>query len=193
MATVLTVAFAGVAAAQTVATPVYLAPHRAFTDYEIGGAFSTPGGGIAIEGAYRFGMDRFDVGFRLGILDGDGDNVNAMLAGVEARTRLFDHNQDFPLDGALMAGFGGQFGDGYALGLLPVGFSLGRRVNLDSGLSLSPYVQPTLAFAFGDRSENVLVSLGIGLDFKLSDRLDLRLSGGIGDIDGIAIGLSWVK
>ncbi|HEX9164891.1 MAG TPA: hypothetical protein VF862_03215, partial [Gemmatimonadales bacterium] len=64
---------------------------------------------------------------------------------------------------------------------------------LDNGVSLSPYVQPTLAFAFGDTGENVLVSLGIGLDFKLSNRLDLRLSGGIGDIDGIAIGLSWVK
>ena len=46
---------------------------------------------------------------------------------------------------------------------------------------------------FGDTGENVLVSLGIGMDFKLSNRLDLRLSGGIGDIDGIAIGLSWVK
>lgn len=193
IATALTVAFAGVAAAQTVATPVYLAPYRAFTDYEIGGAFSTPGGGIAIEGAYRFGMDQFDVGFRLGILDGEGDNVNALLAGVEARTRLFNHSEDFPLDGALMAGFGGQFGDGYAVGILPVGFSLGRRVNLDSGISLSPYVQPTLAFAFGDTGENVLVSLGIGMDLKLSNRLDLRLSGGIGDIDGIAIGLSWVK
>ena len=193
IAAVMTVAFTGVAAAQTVATPVYLAPYRAFTNYEIGGAFSTPGGGIAIEGAYRYGQDRFDIGFRLGILDGDGDNVNALLAGIDARTRLFEHSEDFPLDGALMAGFGGQFGDGYAVGILPVGFSLGRRVLLDSGVSLSPYVQPTLAFAFGDTSENVLVSLGIGLDFKLSNRLDLRLSGGIGDIDGIAIGLSWVK
>lgn len=193
IATALTVAFAGVAAAQTVATPVYLAPYRAFEKYELGGAFSTPGGGLAIEGAYRYGMDRFDIGFRLGILDGDGDNVNALLAGVEARTRIVQHSEDFPLDGALMAGFGTQLGDGYAFGIIPVGFSLGRRIDLEDGMSLIPYLQPTLAFAFGDTSENVLVSLGIGVDFKLSRRLDLRLSGGIGDIDGIAIGLSWVK
>jgi hypothetical protein len=193
IATALTVAFAGVAAAQTVATPVYLAPYRAFTDYEIGGAFSAPGGGFAIEGAYRYGMDRFDVGFRLGMLDGDGDNINALLAGVEARTRILEHSEDFPLDGALMAGIGTQLGDGYAYGIIPVGFSLGRRVDLDNGMSLISYLQPTLGVAFGDTSENIVVSLGIGLDFKLSRRLDLRVNGGIGDIDGIAIGLSWVK
>jgi|SoiMethySBSTD1v2_1073268.scaffolds.fasta_scaffold267187_4 hypothetical protein len=181
------------AAAQTVGTPVFMAPYRAFTKSEISGTFSDPGAGWALEGAYRYGQDRFDVGFRAGILNisNEGDDQIQFLAGVDVRFRVIEHTEDFPLDGALTAGVGGSFGD-FSQGFIPVGLSLGRRVELDDGFSFVPYLQPVIGFTFGDDSDAIF-AVGLGVDFKLSKTFDLRITGGLGDIDGIGIGFAWIR
>ena len=181
-------------AAQTVGTPVFMAPYRAFTKSEISGTFSDPGAGWALEGAYRYGQERFDIGFRAGILnyssEGNDDQVQ-FLAGVDLRLRLIEHTEDFPLDGALTAGIGGSFGD-FTQGFIPVGLSLGRRVELESGFSFVPYLQPVIGLTFGDDSDAIF-AVGLGVDFKLSKTFDLRVTGGLGDIDGIGIGFAWIR
>jgi opacity protein-like surface antigen len=181
------------AAAQTVGTPVFMAPYRAFTKSEISGTFSDPGAGWALEGAYRYGQNKFDVGFRAGILNisSDGDDQVQFLAGVDVRFRVIEHTEDFPLDGALTAGIGGSFGD-FSQGFVPVGLSLGRRVELDDGFSFVPYLQPVIGFTFGDDSDAIF-AVGLGVDFKLSKTFDLRITGGLGDIDGIGIGFAWIR
>jgi hypothetical protein len=179
--------------AQTLGTPVYQAPYRAFQQAELGGMLSDPGPGIALEAAYRFGRGAYDIGLRAGILSADtdaGDEAWA-LVGVDVRFRIVDHTEDFPLDGALTAGFGAAIGD-LTQAYLPVGLSLGRRLELESGVSFVPYVQPVLIPTFG-HDDDVLVSLGLGVDVKVSRSLDIRVSGGIGDLDGIAIGASWIR
>ena len=180
---------AGAASAQTVGTPVYMAPYRAFTKSELSATFSDPGAGWALEGAYRYGQDRFDVGFRGGFLNDDG-NVS-FLGGVDVRFRVIEHTEDFPLDGAFTGGIGGSFGD-FSQGFIPVGLSLGRRIELEGGISFVPYLQPTIALTFGDNSD-VLFAVGLGVDFKLSKTFDLRVTGGLGDIDGIGIGFAWIR
>ncbi|HTO72276.1 MAG TPA: outer membrane beta-barrel protein [Gemmatimonadales bacterium] len=182
---------AGEAQAQTVGTPVFMAPYRAFTKYEFGGYISDPGGADwALEGFYRYGWNKNDVGFRLGVAD-DGNNT-LFLAGADFRSRLISHSNSFPLDGALTLGLGGAFGDGSVV-YIPVGFSLGRRVNLEnSKVSFVPYVQPTLTPAFGSGDSDVLFTLGLGADIKVAPQLDIRLTAGVGDQDGIGIGLSYL-
>lgn len=185
---------AGVAAAQTVGTPVFMAPYRAFTTSEFGGTFSDPGSGWALEGAYRYGAGRFDIGIRGGFWNrdaGPGDDDLAFLAGADLRFRAIEHNEEFPLDGAVTVGVGGAFGDN-SVGFIPVGLSLGRRVELEGGVSLVPYLQPIIGITFGDSSDGIF-AVGLGVDFKLSSRFDLRVTGGIGDIEGIGIGFAWVK
>jgi len=176
--------------AQTVGTPVYMAPYRAFTKSELGATLSGPGNGAwALEGAYRYGSDRFDIGIRAGILSwNDG---TAVLAGADVRFRVIDHTKNFPLDGALTAGIGGQIGD-VSVGYIPIGLSLGRRIELDGGVSFVPYLQPVLVPIFGDNSDLGL-ALGLGVDFKISKQFDLRLTGGFGDIEGFGIGFAWVR
>lgn len=193
-ALVLALAVARPAAAQTVGTPVYMAPYRAFNDHEVGGMISDPGPGLALEGAYRYGYQRFDIGIRGGLLSRDrpGDDATSLLAGADVRFRVIDHSLDFPLDGALTLGFGAAIGD-FSQAYLPVGLSLGRRVELEGGTSFVPYVQPVLAPTFGDGDDELLLAIGLGVDWKVTRRLDIRLSGGVGDIDGIAIGLSWIR
>jgi len=182
------------ASAQTVGTPVFMAPYRAFTKSELSGTFSDPGAGWALEGAFRYAQERFDIGFRAGILnfssDTEDDQVQ-FLAGVDVRLRLIEHTEDFPLDGALTVGIGGSFGD-FSQGFIPVGLSLGRRVELEGGFSFVPSLQPVVGFTFGDDSDAIF-AVGLGVDFKLSKTFDLRVTGGLGDIDGIGIGFAWIR
>jgi len=44
----------------------------------------------------------------------------------------------------------------------------------------------------GDVADNVLFSLGLGADFRLSRRFDARVSAGIGDAEGVSVGGVWV-
>lgn len=187
----LTLLAAAEAAAQTVGTPVFMAPYRAFTKYELGGYISDPGSGSwALEGFYRKGWEKNDLGFRLGVEESGGNDY--LLAGVDFRSRLLTHSQSFPLDGALTLGLGGAFGDGSVV-YIPVGFSLGRRLDLEnSKVSFVPYVQPTLTPAFGSGDSDVLFTLGLGVDIKVAPALDIRLTAGVGDQDGIGIGLSYL-
>jgi hypothetical protein len=188
------VCLAGQAAAQTVMTPVFMAPYRAFTSSEFSATLSDPGSGFALEGAYRYGSGNWDIGIRGGFwnIDAAGDDDLYLLAGVDFRYRVISHNVDFPLDGAVTFGVGGAFGDN-SFGIVPVGLSLGRRVEIEnSTVSFVPYLQPILGFTFGDNSDEVF-ALGLGVDFKLSSRFDLRITGGIGDIEGIGIGFAWVR
>jgi hypothetical protein len=180
-------------AAQATGTPTYNAPYRAFTRSEFGVHLSFPeGGGIAPEGVYRMASGRFDIGFKVGFHDRDGADA-IILAGVEARQRVITHNVDFPLDGALVFGVGGRFAENRSVLVVPVGLSLGRRIDLQgSTISIVPYIQPTLFVLGGDVADHVQFALGLGADFRLTPRFDGRLSVGLGDIEGVSIGFVWL-
>lgn len=182
-------------AAQSTGTPVYQAPYRAFARSEIGISVSDPGVGFALEGSYRTTLGRTgDVGFRGGFADRSGRNDNtAVLLGGDYRQRLLDHSDAFPLDGSLTLGLGISSTDDLTIGYLPIGFSMGRRILVEgSSVSLVPYVHPVLAPTFGDR-DDVLFSLGFGLDARITPRLDLRFSAAIGDLDGIALTVAFLR
>jgi hypothetical protein len=109
---------------------------------------------------------------------------------------VLTHNEQFPLDGAIIAGLGFAF-DGGTFGNVPFGLSLGRRVDLEnSEISLVPYVQPTGNFVFGEGTEEFGFSLGFGLDARLSRFFDARVSASFGTtygIEGFAISAVWIR
>ncbi|MCH8939115.1 MAG: hypothetical protein IH966_06810, partial [Gemmatimonadetes bacterium] len=181
------------AAAQATGFPSFNAPYRAFSDHEAGFAVSFPGlDDVAVEGLYRFGRGKFDIGFRGGVwfIDKAARSDEIVALGVEARQRILTHSDDFPADGALIIGAGIQVGaiDNF---ISSIGVSFGRRVDIeDSDVSIIPYVQPNLWWFIGD-TDDVLFSLGLGADFRLSPRFDLRVSVGVGDIDGLSVGAVW--
>ena len=182
------------ARAQATGTPTFNAPYRAFTRSEIGLVLSFPnGGGTAFEGAYRMSSGRFDVGFKGGIFDPGGAGDATLLVGVEARQRVLTHTADFPLDGALIVGVGGEFVSGSSAMFVPVGLSLGRRVDPQgSQISIVPYVQPTGLLVAGNGNSDFLFALGLGADFRLSPRFDARISAGLGDLEGVSLSAVWV-
>ena len=187
-------ALASGAVAQATGTPSYNAPYRAFRRSEFGAVLSFPnGGGTAFEGAYRVARGKFDLGFRGGIFMPGGNANSHLLVGAEARERVVTHTEDFPLDGALIVGIGGEFASGSSALIVPVGLSLGRRVDpRDSKISIVPYVQPTGFFVAGSGTSDFLFALGLGADFRLSPRFDARISAGLGDLEGVSLSAVWV-
>jgi hypothetical protein len=185
---------AATASAQATGMPTFNTPYRAFQRSEIGLLMSFPtGGGNALEGVYRMASARLDLGFKVGFFDPQGPGDAFALAGVEARQRVITHTIDFPLDGAVILGVGGSFRSGASALIIPAGLSLGRRIDPQgSTVSIVPYVQPTLFVLAGDVADNVQFSLGLGADFRLSRRLDARVSAGIGDAEGVSVGAVWV-
>ncbi|MGE0440085.1 MAG: hypothetical protein AB7L66_23010 [Gemmatimonadales bacterium] len=180
------------AAAQSTATPVFMAPYRSFNRVEFGASLSDNGPGVAVEGFYRFGQQKYDVGFRGGFAD-VGSNTQFLL-GVDFRTRVLDHTEDFPLDGAFTVGVGGSFGDGFSQGYIPVGLTLGRRVQLeDSNTEFIPYLHPVLGPRFGDGGGDLIFGLGLGVDISLNRRFDVRVAGALGDYDGVSVSLAFLR
>jgi hypothetical protein len=179
-------------AAQSTGTPVFQAPYRAFAGSEIGLSLSDPGNGFALEGSYRTGFSpRLDLGIRAGIADGRGSS--ALLVGSDLRMRVLDHSESFPLDGSFTVGLGLASGDGYTVGYLPIGFTMGRRILVEgSSVSLVPYLHPVITPVFGDASD-ALLSIGFGVDARITPRLDIRFSAAFGDQDGIAFTVAFLR
>src|SRR5512141_1155768 len=141
------------AMAQTIGTPIYHSPYRAFKNTELGGYISDPGTGIsvALQGEYRIARPKFDFGLTVGYMDGSGNNDNLFGVGVDGRLPFSKHTQNFPLDASFTGAFGAVFGGGQSGFLVPLGVSLGRQFLLEgSSMSFTPYVNPVVAPTFGD-------------------------------------------
>jgi hypothetical protein len=182
--------------AQETGTPIFKAPYRAFTAHELGFAFSDPGERVSftLEGHYAFASGPYDFSIRGGLEDLNGDAGTRGLLGAGFRTRVVNYTESFPLDGALTLGFGTDFGDGDDFFYLPIGFSLGRRFDLEgSKTSFTPYAHPVVVPVFGGGDSDLDFALGLGVDIRFSRNLAARVSGGIGDLDGVGIGLTYIR
>jgi hypothetical protein len=181
--------------AQETGTPVFKAPYRSFDRHEFGASLSDPGegAGIALEGFYRFGKNANDFSVRAGVADSDADD-NTFLIGGDFRTQVVNYSESFPLDGALTIGFGGIFGtDQEDVFLLPVGISLGRRFDIEgSTTTFVPYVHPNLVPVFGG-GDDLQFTLGLGVDVRFGEQWAVRASGGLGDIEGVGLSLSYLR
>jgi hypothetical protein len=184
-------------AAQETGTPMFKAPYRAFTSHEFGLAFSDPGEGVsfALEGFYSHGRGSNDFGLRAGFADPEGPGDTRILLGGDFRTRILSYSESFPLDGALTVGAGINLGDGDDVVYLPVGISLGRRFELEgSRTTFTPYAHPTLVPVLGAAGgDDVGFALGLGVDMRFSRDWSLRVSGGVGDIEGVGIAATYVR
>ena len=187
---------AGHSAAQETGTPIFKAPYRAFTSHEFGVSLSDPGDAadFALEGFYAYGRGTNDFSLQAGFADGAGGLDTRFLLGGDFRTRVVSYSEGFPLDGALTVGLGTSLGDGADLFFLPVGVSLGRRFELEgSRTSFTPYAHPVIVPTFGGGDDDVNFALGLGVDVRFSDSWAVRASGGLGDIEGVGVSLTYLR
>jgi len=192
------------AAAQETGTPMFKAPYRAFASHEFGAAFSDPGDAVsfALEGFYSYGSGPHDFSIRGGFEDLPDQTFNGVtvgggtrvLLGGDFRTRVVTYSESFPLDGALTLGFGANVGDGDDAYFLPVGVSLGRRFDLEnSKTTFTPYAHPVVVPTFGGGDSDVQFALGLGVDVRFSRNFALRVSGGVGDIEGVGVAATYIR
>ena len=187
---------ASTVAAQETGTPIFKAPYRAFTNHEFGASLSDPGDAadFALEGFYSYGRGNNDFGIQAGFADGAGGLDTRFLIGGDFRTRVVSYSESFPLDGALTVGFGTNLGDGPDLFFLPVGISLGRRFELEgSRTTFTPYAHPVIVPTFGSGDDDVNFALGLGVDIRFSQSWSVRASGGLGDIEGVGVSLTYIR
>lgn len=178
-------------AAQSTGTPVFHAPYRPFESNEYGVVMSDQGN-ISVEGFWGFSHTgaRWDFKIRGGVQDNEAGDA-ALLLGVDARYRIIDQTEDFPLDGALITGIGASLVNDFSRLFIPIGLSLGRRVNFEgSNMSLVPYLEPVIVPVIGDGDSDVAVALGLGGDLRINRRFELRVGIGLGDIENFSIGFS---
>ena len=183
------------AAAQETGTPVFKAPYRAFNSYEFGGNISFPSGApdFALEGFYSYGHGSYDLGLRGGFENIPNGDTRVLL-GADFRTRVLNASDRFPLDGALTLGVGLNAGSGPDVVYIPVGLSLGRRFLLEgSKTSFVPYVEPVVVPALSSGNSDLDFALGFGVDIRFSNTVDFRVSAGVGDIEGVSLGIAFVR
>ncbi len=200
---VLVFAAASHSVAQSTGLPTFTSPYRSFTRYEFGGTLSFPdkgggpigGDGVALEGHYGFATKELDVEIRGGVFDRDRPGDVVFLTGVSVRKQVLTRSEEFPLDGALIAGIGGQFVSNFTTLVVPVGLSVGRRFNAEESIvSIVPFAQPTVFLTAGDGQDlDVAIALGFGADVQLSTRFGARLSLGLGDVQGISVSAVWIR
>ena len=181
---------AGSVTAQTLGLSSFLSPYRTFEKMEFGGHFAfDEGTDYALGGFLRGGVKRFDIGARLALIEPDGPGDLFVAVGADARQQIVRHDENFPLDGALVVGVGGLFPEGDEIFLLTGGFSLGRRLEVeDSDVTIVPYVEPVLLITDLDQID---FALGLGVDFALTSRFTARVSAGLGEIEGVSLGIAW--
>jgi len=182
------------ASAQETGTPVFHAPYRTFGGYEFGATASFQRAyQTGVETYYRRGFGQLDLGLRAGWMIRD-DVSDSFLLGFEGRHPVISEER-FPLRGAVVTGVGLDFSGGASV-WIPVGLSLGRRLNVeDSPVSLIPYIQPTGFFTtVGDTK--AAFALGAGLDLRVSSAFELRISGSFGTDAapvGVAVTAAWLR
>ncbi len=188
-------AVASTAAAQSTGSPVFSSPYRDFQMSEWAISLSDPGPGYDLEGSYRFAFSpagSTDLGLRAGVHAGLGAGHDALLLGTDLRARVLTHTESFPLDGSLTIGLGMESHNHVTVGYVPIGFTMGRRVLVEgSSISLVPYVQPVVMPLLGDAS-GTDVSIGFGLNARMSPRLDLRFSAAAGDVNGVGFTVAFL-
>jgi hypothetical protein len=183
-------------AAQETGTPIFKAPYRSFTSHEFGASFSDPGEGVsfALEGFYRYGRGANDFSLRGGFEDLNGTGGTRVLVGGDFRTQVLTYSESFPLDGSLTVGIGANVGDGPDAYYIPVGISVGRRFDLEgSNTTFVPYVHPVFVPRFGGGNSDVDFALGLGVDVRFSREFAVRVSGGLGDIEGVGVSLTYIR
>ena len=189
------IAFAGLFSkvqAQTTLLPAFNAPDRAFAEREYGGAVSLVSGANGFEGLFGIGLEKIDVNFRAGIVDPDFGDAQIRL-GASGKAQVLEHSDRIVVDASAVVGVGAVIADNASGVVIPGGISVGRRFEVEEGLSILVYGQPTLFVTAGDLGTDLRFAFGFGGDLRIQDNIDIRVSVGAGDIEGVTLAVVLVR
>ena len=141
----------------------------------------------------RMNSDRLQFTGEAGIVDGPGDAALALGASVHYQLRTA--NADLPFDMVLGGGLGVVAGNGTPLTRIPFGVSIGRRLPMQQGYAITPFIHPRIAFqrvrVNGVTDSETEVELDLGASFELNRQMQVRLALGFGDGSGVGVSFAW--
>lgn len=188
--------------AQAFNYPSLQLPTASTRDYT---AALTGGAGTTVLFQWREGWGaRRHVQLDLGIADRKGSEKLLLLVGGSYGRELVRANGEQPLDMLFTVGAGAAFGSGVTLLRVPVGISIGHTFDVDSGMSITPYVHPRLSFdvcsSCGARNKSrseLSLNFDLGANFQVNREFALRVAGSfsgsdlLGTEDTFAVGFNW--
>lgn len=191
---------AGTAAAQVYDVPTFRTPYGE-TGLGLHLVLQNDADDVGVLGTWRRSGSDIVLGVRAGLLEADGDL--GLMVGMEVGRQFVQANEEFPLDVAWASGVGvGTVPDrDVTLLRVPIGISIGRRVQLDDGGTfITPYAHPRLAvdilfFDAGpgedDTRSELNADIDLGLDIELSPQVTFRFAVTVGENEAIGLGLAF--
>ncbi len=158
------------ASAQAWNYPAFQPPRLESREFNFGVADAGKGGTTLLAQWRELAGRRSQFTLEAGLIAGDGGGSNLLALGGQYAYELHRASTDVPLDFLLVTGAGLSLGDVSAL-RIPVGVSLGYRIELDREVNLTPYVHPRLSLdVCTDCNDN---EVGLGVNFDVGANLDL--------------------
>jgi hypothetical protein len=196
------------AAAQAYNYPAFQTPRIVDREYNFAAA-SGNGSGTALLFQWREGFrPDWQFGFDGGLATPSHLDTRVLVGGALAY-QVMRETADFPLDIALTAGVGLSGGDGVTVVRIPVGASVGHTFELDNGMALTPFAHPRLSVddcsscgvdtgvGRPGSDSRVNVDVDVGVDFRVTPQISLRLAAllGAADFNGgtnsVGFSLAW--
>lgn len=151
------------------------------------------GAGLGVLGTWRGPGQR--TGLRVGVTEGRGGDGIGILGGVDMMAPLATVSPDFPLDISWYTGVGAGYADWLVVSI-PLGITMGRTFG-DPQVRFTPYLAPRIVADVhlgrdppAERNElDLNVGVDLGFDVMFQPGWTLRLGAGLGDRDGLAIGI----
>lgn len=160
-------------------SPTFQAPYQS---NDVGLYISNFEDELGIEGILRRSMGSYDLGLRLGLVEG------SILLGVDARNPLSIAGTA-PLALALTLGGQAALGDANAFGA-QVGLSIGHAFVLP-GATVTPYIHPRAAVLFGAGNNEFEPLADVGVDVALRPNFIVRFGANLtGEPADFGIGLA---
>ena len=197
LALVLLAGSAATSVAQETGTPVFKAPYRAFESHEFGASFSDyEAVSGALEAFYTYGVrTRTTSGCGPASPTPRGRTIPGSCWVARSGPGSLEYSESFPLDGALTARAGRELsGAGTTSSSSrrhqPRPQVRSRRLQHHASLRTSTrcWSRSSAAVIRTWSSRSVL-----GVDIRFSERWAARVSGGIGDIEGVGISLAYIR
>jgi len=190
----LTVLGSAVGFAQETRTPVFSSPDRAFPRSELAAASPAPRTATWLSRA----SSRSATAPRTtasASASSTGVRTPAWSPEVSCATASFATRTASPSTGRSRWASAGVLseGDGDEL-LIPAGVSIGRRIPVEgSNVSFTPYAQPLLVTRVVSGELELDVAVGLGVDVRIGHSFDVRVAGGLGEIEGISFSVAWLN
>jgi hypothetical protein len=171
-------------------TPSYLAPRQsADRGIHISDGFAR-GGGLAVEGLWRFGFGGYDLGLRSGVGEADGDAYLLLGGDYRRPLALGTDPIDLAVTGGAQVGIGSDSFFGF-----DVGVTLGSTFTPE-GIGVTPYLHPRLALVSIRDEERDRTGLAVladlGVEVEVQPNFLIRLALGFGsETAAFGIGLAW--